>query len=158
MIMLRRSLVPSTRACVACLLSHARIGAGVSLLAGALSATPPASAQSNEPPLRLIVEEGTPLRVALDRRVVIRRVGQHVEAVLVDPIFAYDRIVIPIGTRVLGHVERRTAVSKKRRALARVSGDFTPLHNILLQFDAIVLADGRTLPVRTMVSAGTEQV
>jgi hypothetical protein len=156
--MLRRSLVSSTRACVACLLSHARIGAGVSLLAGALSATPPASAQSNDPPLRLIVEEGTPLRVALDRRVVIRRVGQHVEAVLVDPIFAYDRIVIPIGTRVLGHVERRTAVSKKRRALAMLSGDFTPLHNILLQFDAIVLADGRTLPVRTMVSAGTEQV
>ena len=131
---------------------------GVSLLAGALCATPPASAQSNDAPLRLVVEEGTPLRVALDRRVVIRRVGQHVEAVLVDPIFAYDRIVIPIGTRVLGHVERRTAVSKKRRALAMLSGDFTPLHDILLQFDAIVLADGRTLPVRTQVSAGTEQV
>ena len=128
------------------------------LLAGALCATPPASAQSNDASLRLVVEEGTPLRVALDRRVVIRRVGQQVEAVLVDPIFAYDRIVIPIGTRVLGHVERRTAVSKKRRALAMLSGDFTPLHDILLQFDAIVLADGRTLPVRTQVSAGTEQV
>ena len=116
------------------------------------------SAQSNDASLRLVVEEGTPLRVALDRRVVIKRVGQQIEAVLVDPIFAYDRIVIPTGTRVLGHVERRTAVSKKRRALAMLSGDFTPLHDILLQFDAIVLADGRTLPVRTQVSAGTEQV
>src|SRR6185503_15347459 len=117
-----------------------------------------ASAQSNDPSLRLVVEEGTPLRVALDRRMVIRRVGQQVEAVLVDAVFAHDRIVIPTGTRVQGHVERRTGVSKKRRALAMLSGDFTPLHDILLQFDAIVLADGRTLPVRTQVSAGTEQV
>src|SRR6185503_9227040 len=120
-----------------------------------LCAAPPASAQSNDAPLRLIVEEGTPLRVALDRRVIIRRVGQHVDAVLVDPIFACDRIVIPVGTRVLGHVERRTAVSKKRRALAMLSGDFTPLHEILLQFDTIALPDGRTLPVRTQVSRGT---
>ncbi len=117
-----------------------------------------ASAPSNAGSLTLVVDEGTPLRVALDRRIVIKRVGQQVEAVLVDPIFAYDRIVIPIGTRVLGHVERRTAVAKKRRALAMLSGDFTPLHDILLQFDAIVLADGRTLPVRTQVSAGTAQV
>ncbi len=130
----------------------------VSLLAGVFWATPPVSAQSIDGSARLVVEEGTPLRVALDRRMVIRRVGQQVEAVLVDPIFACDRIVIPIGTRVLGHVERRTAVSKKRRALAMLSGDFTPLHDILLQFDAIVLADGRTLPVRTQVSAGTEHV
>ena len=41
--------------------------------------------------------EGTPLRVAVDR-VVIRRVGQHIEGVLVDPVFAHDRIVIPTGT------------------------------------------------------------
>jgi hypothetical protein len=131
---------------------------GVSLLAAALGAASPASAQSNDASLRLVVEEGTPLRVALDRRLVIRRVGQQVEAVLVDPIFAHDRIVIPTGTRVVGHVERRTAVTKKRRALAMLSGDFTPLHDIVLQFDAIVLADGQTLPLRTQVSAGTEQV
>jgi hypothetical protein len=130
----------------------------VSLLAGVFCATPPVSAQSIDGSLRLVVEEGTPLRVALDRRMVIRRVGQQVEAVLVDPIFACDRIVISIGTRVLGHVVRRTAVSKKRRALAMLSGDFTPLHDILLQFNAIVLTDGRTLPVRTQVSAGTEHV
>jgi hypothetical protein len=117
-----------------------------------------ASDPSNAGLLTLVVEEGTPLRVALDRRAVIKRVGQQVEAVLVDPIFAYDRIAISAGTRVLGHVERRTTVSKKRRTLAMLSGDFTPLHDILLQFDAIVLADGRTLPVRTQVSSGTEQV
>ena len=98
------------------------------------------------------------MRVALDRRMVIKRVGQPIEAVLVDPVFAYDRIVIPAGTRVLGHVARRTSVSKKRRTLTMLSGDFTPLHDILLQFETVLLADGRSLPVSTQVAPGTEQV
>jgi hypothetical protein len=137
---------------------RARLAVAVSLTVGALLTTPLVSAQSHDSPRRLVVEEGTALRVALDRRVVIKRVGQQVAAVLVDPVFAYDRIVLPAGTRVLGHVERRTSVSNKRRVAAMLSGDFTPLHDILLQFDAVVLADGRTLPVRTQVSPGTEQV
>ncbi len=127
------------------------------LLAGTLLSSP-ASAQSTGDTIRLVVDEGTPLRAALDRRVIIKRVGQQVEAILVDPVFAYDRIVIPAGSRVLGHVERRTGVSKKRRALAMLSGDFTPLHNILLQFDSVVLPDGRALPVRTQVSRGSGAV
>lgn len=140
-----------------CLSSQGRVGVAVLLVTAALCAAPRASAQSNDPSFRLVVEEGTPLRVAV-HRVVIKRVGQHVEGVLVDPVFAHDRIVIPAGTRVLGHVEQRTGVSTKRRALAMLSGDFTPLHDIVLQFDKVVFADGRTLPVRTQVSRGTEQV
>ena len=77
---------------------------------------------------------------------------------LVDPVFAYDRIVIPVGTRVLGHVARRTSVSKRRRTLAMLSGDFTPLHDIVLQFETVVLADGQLLSMSTEVSSGTEQV
>jgi len=130
----------------------------ISLLACALCAVRLASAQSNDALLRLVVDEGTPLRVALDRRVVIKRTGQPIEAVVVHPIYSYDRVVIPAGTRVLGHVERREAVSKKRRALAMLSGDFTPLHDVLLQFDTIVLTDGRTWPIRTQGSPGTEAV
>jgi len=121
-------------------------------------AEPSGSTPSDASSVPLVAEEGTPLRVALDRRVVIKRVGQQVTAVLADPVFAYDRIVLPAGTRVLGHVERRSSVSNKRRVAAMLSGDFTPLHDILLQFDAVVLADGRILPVRTQVSPGTEQV
>ena len=130
----------------------------VYLLASLLWSLSPASAQSDDSSFRLVVEKGTPLRVALDRRAVIKRVGQPIEAVLVDPVFAYDRIVIPAGTRVLGRVARRTSVSKKRRTLAMLSGDFTPLHDIVLQFETIVLADGRFLPVSTEVSPGIGQV
>ena len=130
---------------------------GIVALAAVLWWTSPVAAQSNAS-LQLVVDEGTALRVALDRRVTVKRVGQPIEAVIVDPVYAYDRVVIPAGTRVRGHVEQRTGVPKKRRALAMLAGDFTPLHDILLQFDAIVLADGTTMPVRTEVSPGTEQV
>jgi hypothetical protein len=116
------------------------------------------SAQSPSSTFRLVVDEGTPLRVALDRRVIITRVGQPIETRLVDPLFAYDRIVMPAGTRVLGHVAQRTGVSKKRRALAMLSGDFTPLHDIVLQFETVVFPDGRSLAVKTQVAPGTEQV
>jgi hypothetical protein len=128
------------------------------VLAVALLVSTPAAAQPREESVQLLVDEGTPLRVAVERRVIITGVGQRIEAVLVDPVYAYDRIVLPIGTRVLGHVEQRTGVSKKRRALAMLSGDFTPLHDIRLQFDTIVLADGQQLPIKTQVSPGTEQV
>ena len=77
---------------------------------------------------------------------------------LVDPVFVYDRAVIPVGTRLIGHVDRREGVSKKRRSLAMLSGDFTPLHDIGVRFDDLMLADGRRLPVRTEVSAGIERV
>src|SRR5262245_64825362 len=85
---------------------RALAGTAVAVVAAALWAGSPASAQPHDGSLRLVVDEGTPLRVALDRRVIVRRVGQQVEAVLVDPVFAWDRIVIPAGTRVLGHVEQ----------------------------------------------------
>jgi hypothetical protein len=129
----------------------------VFLLSATLAASP-VLAQSTGETIRLTVDESTPLRATLDRRVIITRVGQQVDAVVVDPVFAYDRIVIPAGSRVVGHVERRTGVSKKRRALAMLSGDFTPIHDILLQFDSVVLPDGRTLSVRTQVSRGTGAV
>ena len=96
--MSRRSFKRSTREqAVVRLSSHARIGLAVSVLTAALCATPLASAQPPDSSFRLVVGEGTPLRVAVDR-VVIRRVGQHIEGVLVDPVFAHDRIVIPTGT------------------------------------------------------------
>lgn len=142
---------------ITCAAARVPARTGIIALAAVLWWTSAVAAQSKAS-LQLVVDEGTALRVALDRRVIVKRVGQPIEAMVVDPVYAYDRVVIPAGSRVRGHVERRTGVSKKRRALAMLAGDFTPLHDILLQFDAIVLADGTTMPVRTEVSAGTEQV
>src|SRR6266702_4222290 len=52
------------------------------------------------PTIELVVDAGRPLQVALDQRVSVKRVGQPVTGTLVDPVYGYDRILIPAGTKV----------------------------------------------------------
>src|SRR5205807_1488069 len=54
------------------------------------------------PTVDLIIESGRPLRIALDARVHVTRVGQPITGKLIDPRYAYDRIVVPSGTVVGG--------------------------------------------------------
>jgi hypothetical protein len=117
--------------------------------------TPSLAAQTPNPPIHLVVEAGRPLRVALDTRVVIRRPGQRVTGTLVAAVFAHDRIVVPAGTKVQGHVVRVEGATRKQRARAMLGGDFSPLRRALLQFDSLVFADGRTISIRTRVTEGT---
>ena len=104
----------------------------------------------------LVVAAGRPLRVALDQRIRVRRVGQPVTATLVESVYSYDRVVVPIGTKVLGHVEKLEGVSKRTRLGAITSGDFTPLHVATLQFDKLLLPDGTEIRMATRMkgSAG----
>src|ERR1700733_8407624 len=44
--------------------------------------------------VKLVVSCGTPLQVALEQEVRVRKVGQRVHAMLVDPIYAFDQLVI----------------------------------------------------------------
>lgn len=106
----------------------------------------------------LVVTAGRALRVALDERVTVKRVGQPIAGILVDAVYAYDRIVVPAGTRVRGHVERLDNPSKLRRVRAMLSGDFTPARTVVLQFDALVLPDGVEMPLRTVVTHGVENL
>jgi hypothetical protein len=118
-----------------------------------------ARAQSESPSIELRVETGTPLRVALIDRVKLKMAGQSVAGRLVEPVYSYDRIVLPVGTCVLGHVERFESVSGGTRARAILGGDFTPLRRAVLQFDTLVLDDGREIEVSTEVrSAGAHLV
>ncbi|PYR61651.1 MAG: hypothetical protein DMF91_09245, partial [Acidobacteria bacterium] len=117
----------------------------------------PASQQSPDAALDLIVKAGRPLRVALNHRIRVERAGQPVTGTLVEPLYAYDRIVIPAGTQVLGHVATLENASKKSRALAMLKGDFSPRPRVVLQFDT-VLTGGRELPIETLVRYGVERV
>lgn len=102
----------------------------------------------------LVIESGRPLRVALDQRTRITRIGQLLTGTLVESVYAYDRVVIAEGARVQGHVARIEPVPRGTRAAAMMGGDFTPSHRIGLQFDTVTLADGTTVPIRTIVSPG----
>jgi hypothetical protein len=101
------------------------------------------------------VPPGVPLRVALERRVAIKRVGEPIQGRLVDPIYVFDRMVLPAGSVVDGHIAEIGGVPARRRLAAILSGNFTPPREVRAQFDALVLGDGSRLPLRTSLSRGT---
>lgn len=105
----------------------------------------------------LHVPSGAPLRLYLTRRV-SKRTGAAVEAKLMEPIFAFDREMIPAGTVVLGKVSRTQSVSKWRRVSAILNGDFTPLRLANVEFTALKLPDGRELSTHTVETMGLNSI
>ena len=101
------------------------------------------------------VPSGVPLRVALERRVRIKRVGEPVQGRVVDPIYVVDRMVLPAGSLVEGHIAEIGGVPLGRRLQAILSGNFTPPRDARAEFDALVLDDGSRLALRTSPSRGT---
>lgn len=108
--------------------------------------------------IKLVVDKGAPLWLALAKPLPAKREGDTVEARLVEPIYAFDRIVVPAGTRVLGHVTKVEPVSHQVRERAILAGDFTPLRDAQIEFDTLVFKDGKRVPLQTKVSAGLPDV
>ena len=125
-------------------------------LASSLLVCPSARAQS-DPGVELVVETGRPLRVVLSDTATVKRVGQTVTATLVEPVYAHDRIVIPVGTQVRGRIAALENPSKGSRVRSWLSGDFSPHRVIQLQFDAFV-RDGASVPMATIAKNGTPHV
>src|SRR5271156_4276238 len=70
------------------------------------SRLPAASADANKgapAPLEtvpLIVPKGMAVQIALDKEVRIRKIGQAVSGHVVEPVYAFDKLVVPGGTTV----------------------------------------------------------
>ena len=69
-------------------------------------------------PEPLTVPAGVPLDVVLDKSVPIKHAGVPVSGQITEPIFVFDNMAIPAGSRVVGRVARVDSLSRKRRALA----------------------------------------
>src|SRR5450432_2979074 len=52
----------------------------------------------------MTVLSGTPIKVALDSEVRIRKVGQVIHGKTTEPVCAFDKLLIPVGTPVNGKV------------------------------------------------------
>jgi hypothetical protein len=106
----------------------------------------------------LTVEEGTPIKVALDSEVRIRAVGQTIQGKTTEPIYAFDKLLIPVGTVVNGKVSAIDLVPKMTRTLQAANGNFSPVRKVHVQFDEMVMADGKTVALHTVSSPAPDGV
>jgi hypothetical protein len=116
--------------------------------------TTPSSPQS----IALSVPRGTPLQVALDQEIRVRRVGQPVHARIVEPVYAFDRLVVPVGSQVNGQVTKIGAIPGGKRTIAALDADFSPERKVEVSFNDLSLPDGRHFQLQTSVSPGSGQV
>jgi hypothetical protein len=147
--------------CRAALWGGVLLVANVACWGQTLKLRPPAGSNADEPAvppvpepikMELSVPQGTPIKVALDSEVRIHKVGQPIHGKTVEPVYAFNKLLIPVGTTVTGKISGIEAVGKKRRTLDAMDGDFSPVRAVHVQFDELVMADGRRLPIETATS------
>jgi hypothetical protein len=104
------------------------------------------------------VEAGTPIKVALDSEVRIRAVGQTIHGKTTEPVYAFDKLLIPVGTLVNGKVAAIDPVPKMTRTMQAANGNFSPARKVHVQFDELVMADGQTVALHTVASPAPDGV
>jgi len=118
------------------------------------SSQPPAEART----IALTVPEGTPLQIALDSEVRVRKVGQPIHGRVMQPVYVFDYLVIPTGTQATGHIVAIAAVPGRTRALSALNADFTPARKLSVNFDQLILPGGRATELHATVVPGSGQV
>lgn len=108
--------------------------------------------------IALTVPKGTPMQVALDQEVRVRKVGQPIHGRLVEPVYAFDKLVLPVGTEVLGRVTKIGDISKAKRTEAVLNADFTPVRKVEMEFNQLLPKDAQPISLETTVSPGSGQV
>ncbi|MGD1081039.1 MAG: hypothetical protein ABR881_22190 [Candidatus Sulfotelmatobacter sp.] len=104
------------------------------------------------------VPSGTPIKVALDSEVRVREVGQSIHGKTTEPVYAFDKLLIPVGTPVNGRVSAIDAVPKKIRTLQAMDANFSPVRAVHVQFDELVMPDGRRVSMQTVASPAPDGV
>ena len=127
------------------------------------SAEPPqtpvaAESPKEAPSIPLTVPAGTPIKVVLDQDVRIQKEGQPIHGKTAEPIYAFDKLLVPAGSDVTGKVAAIDPVSKKTRTLAALNADFSPNRGVHIEMDEVTLPDGRKLPIHVLVSPGSSAV
>jgi hypothetical protein len=123
---------------------------------------PPASLAAADasalPVIALTFPKGTPLQIALDQEVRIQKVGQPIHGVVVQPVYAFDRLVVPVGAEVTGKIAKIERIRGGQRTLSILNANFTPAHKIELEFDGLVLGGGKHIPLHVAVAPGSGEV
>jgi hypothetical protein len=105
----------------------------------------------------LTVDEGFPLHVTLTEKFRFK-VNEPVHGKVIDPVYAFDREVVPSGAEVIGKVTGFRKVGKWKRISTVLNGDFTPIREPEITFDTLVLPGGNRIPIETFVVPGAEEI
>ncbi|HMD08563.1 MAG TPA: hypothetical protein VKH63_13575 [Candidatus Acidoferrum sp.] len=106
----------------------------------------------------LSVPKGTAIQVVLVKELRIQKVGQSVHGRVAEPIYAFDKLVVPVGAEVTGQITQLQSVSGGKRTLDALNADFTPSRKVQVEFNDLQLPDGRHIPIHTTVTPGSGQV
>ena len=112
----------------------------------------------SEATISLTVPAKTPIHLVLDKEVRIHKVGQVIQGHVVDPVYAFDKLVIPVGTEVTGRITKLQGPSGMQRTLSALDADFMPARKIEVEFDELVLPGGMDIAIHTSVAPGSGQV
>jgi hypothetical protein len=104
------------------------------------------------------VPAGIPIKVAVNSEIRLRKVGQKIQARTVEPIYAFDKLLIPAGTEVNGKIAAIDPVPMKTRFMDATDANFSPIRHYHVEFDELVMADGRHLPLKTIASPAPDGV
>jgi hypothetical protein len=120
----------------------------------------PSSPQASSEPhsLAMTAPSGTPLQIALDKEVRVRKVGQSITGRVMQPVYVFDRLVIPVGTTAIGRISAIDPVPARTRTLRALNADFTPAHKLSVAFDELILPDNRHIHLHATVVPGSGQV
>jgi hypothetical protein len=117
-----------------------------------------AVAQATPMAVPMDVAVGTPIKLALDSEVRIRSVGQAIHAKTIEPVYAFDKLLIPEGTVVNGKISAIDGVPGRARVMDAANGNFSPARRVHVQFDELVMGDGRHVTLRTVASPAPDGV
>jgi len=120
------------------------------------SASPQSSSESQT--IAMTVPDGASLQIALGREVRVRKVGEPITGRVMQPVYAFDHLVIPVGTIATGRISVIDPVSGRTRALSALNADFTPTHKLAVVFYELTLPDGSHIPLHAAVAPGSGQV
>lgn len=118
----------------------------------------PAVTRLSSKTIPLVVAKGTSVLVMIDKEIKVEKVGQPIPGRVVVPLYAFDKLVVPVGTQANGRISKIEGVSLGKRTLAALNADFTPSHKIQVEFDKLILPDGKRISVQTNVTPGSGEV
>jgi hypothetical protein len=119
---------------------------------------PPASSQPGASIIAMSVRDGTPLQIALNKEVRLRKVGEPISGRIMQPVYVFDHLVIPVGTTATGRISAIDPVPGRTRTLSALNADFTPAHKLAVVFDELIFPDGHHIDLHATVVPGSGQV